>query len=223
MPKTLDEYDKLLSEMTKVLAELKQERRQSQQQRRNQVTDLFGLEHTAFGDSEHPAVLYLSTSPDLEYFERFEFKIIIRPFAMPVAAGKTDAATTMINNTSLSLSGNNISPDPHSHKSDPHHHDLTAGVSLFPSKVSDFEIWIEGINMTKAFKKQFPKWIAGEGVFPDASDTFNNFDVIQAVSELYDWERGVILQPGYKKVELKGEGIFNVTLVSYIKHSHPNR
>ena len=222
--KHIDEYDALLAKMASTLVKIKQENQQGQYQRRTQVTDLFGMEHSAYGDSTHPATVYLSVSPDLMYFERFEFKVIIRPFAMPVAGqGTTDNATAVIKDTTLSLSGSNISPNPHSHKSDPHYHNLTAGVSLFPSKVSNFEIFIEGINMTNAFKKQHPNWINGEGVFPDAADTFNNFDVLKAVSELHDWQQGVILQPGYKKVELKGDGIFNATLVTYIKYSHPNR
>lgn len=201
----------------------KQEAKQDQLQRRNQVVDIYGMEFTRQGDSSHPATFYISVSPDLVYYERFEFKIIIQPFAMPIAGnGATGSANVEVNDTSLTTNGSSVSPNPHKHTTQPHNHSLDAGVSLFTSNVSDFEIWIEGIDITPVLKSQFAgKWIEGEGIFP--SSDLSNYDILDAVGYLHPWQKGVILQPGYKKIELKGKGAFNATLVNYLKYSHVNR
>jgi hypothetical protein len=199
----------------------KKENRQDQLQRRNQVVDVYGMEFTRQGDSGHPATFYVSVSPDLVYYERFEFKIIIDSFAVPIAGLGTESATVIVNDTSLSSNNDVITPNPHTHTTQSHNHSLVAGMSLVPSAVANFEIFIEDINVTPYLQSQFPNWIDGEGVFP--SPSLENYDILKAVGFMPTWQKGAILQPGYKKIELKGEGIFNATLVNYLKYSHVNR
>ena len=218
-------YDRALNQLAERVGDRTTESRQNQFQRRNQVVDIYGMEFTRQGDTNHPASFYISVSPDLIYYERFEFKIIIQPFVMPIGgSGATGSTSVQLNDTSLSVNQaqNAISPNPHSHTTVPHNHSLDAGVSLFSSSVSDFQIWIEGINLTPYFQAQYEgSWIDGEGVFPSAG--LSNYDLLQVVGYLPAWQRGLILTPGYKKVELKGQGVFNATLVNYLKYSHVNR
>lgn len=46
-------------------------------QRRNGMQDLYGVEYKLNGSSSDPARFYISVSPDLVYYERFAFKLII--------------------------------------------------------------------------------------------------------------------------------------------------
>ncbi|MGL4695171.1 hypothetical protein [Enterococcus larvae] len=216
-------YDSALNKMAERIADRTEENRQSQLQRRNQVVDIYGMEFTRQGDSSHPATFYISVSPDLIYYERFEFKIIIQPFAMSIGGdGATSSASVVVNDTSLAVNNSSITPNPHRHTTEEHNHSLDAGVSLFSSSVTDFEIWVEGIDITPYLKAQYSGgWIDGEGIFP--SSDLDNYDILEIAGQLLPWQKGVILQPGYKKVELKGNGLFNATLVNYLKYSHVNR
>ncbi len=220
---------------------------QSNFQRRNKVVDIYGMEFNRQGDAAHPAVFYVSVSPDLIYYERFEFKIIIDKFAIPVAANGISSEVVTIQETSLAVGNTNlnansaidrnnnvtttitpsshdhiITPNPHGHLALSHSHQISAGMSLFDSDAVDYEIFIEGVNLTPYFKAQFiGNWITGEGVFPSAD--LSNYDVLKAVGYMSDLEREMILKPGYKRIELRGNGVFNATLVNYLKYSHINR
>jgi len=203
---------KELDRRTKVLGERVSDRtvndRQSQSQRRNGFVDMYGTEYQRQGDTQNPATFYISITPDLIYYERFEFKIAIQPFAIPISGGA-------VSNTSLSTNGTTITPNPH-------RHNLVPGISLVSSAVEDFEVWIEDINITPFLKAQFSgAWIDGEGVFP--ADNLRNYDLLEVIGHLYDWQKGAILTPGYKKVELKAKGTFNAILINYVKLSHVNR
>lgn len=215
--------DSALARVSERVADRTTNERQSLNQRRNQVVDIYGMEFTRQGDTNTPATFYISISPDLIYYERFEFKIIIQPFAMPVSGnGATGHSTVQINNTSLITNETNITPNPHNHTTQEHNHSLDAGVTLFPSSISDFEVWIDKIDITPYLKAQYKgKWIDEEGIFP--SKGLENYDILAIVGLMTSWEQETILAPGYKKVELKANGIFNATLVNYLKYSHVNR
>lgn len=62
---------------------LKKVQRRDNLQRRNHVVDFYGYEFTRNGNQSNPAVIGISVSQDLVYYERFEFKLIIQP--IPVA------------------------------------------------------------------------------------------------------------------------------------------
>lgn len=218
--------ERTVNALTKRAYEAKMNDQQSGIQRRNQVVDIFGQEHTAQGDTGHPATFYISISPDLISYERFEFKLIIDSFAMPISGGLTTSEVVQVNGTALSGSVSNqnvqITPNPHNHTTNAHSHRLVAGVALTPSTIQDARLVIDDIDITEALKNQY-SWINGEGVFPPGMDISKNYDVLSAVGDLFEWQRGAILQPGYKKVELHGTGVFRATLVTYLKYSHVNR
>lgn len=215
--------------------------RQDQLQRRNQVVDLYGIEYTSQGDTQTPASFYVSVTPDLVYYERFEFKIIIKSFAMPVGGGgatgysnvNIDGTSLAAGSQSLTINGTQntvtpnphthaITPNPHTHTNDPHNHSLDAGITLFTSSINSFSVWIEGIDMTEHFKAQYGgEWVTGNGVYP--TNGLETYDILEAVGHLPEWQRGIILKPGYKLVEFRAEGAYNATLVSYLKLSHVNR
>lgn len=231
--------------------------RHDQVQRRNQVVDLYGVEYSAMGDTQTPARFYISITPDMIYLERFEFKLIVNPFAMPVGnSGATSNAVVQVNSTQLtnnSITLNNsatsltidgeantvqpnphnhnitpqththeISPNPHNHTTQEHNHALSPGISLFQSNITDFQVWIEGINITSYLQAQYPGvWVDGNGVYP--SSGLDNYDIIELVGLLPDWQKGIILQPGFKTIECRANGVFSVSLLNYLKLSHCNR
>lgn len=205
----------------------KVENKQSANQRRNTFVDIYGLEIQGQGDTNHPASFGISISPDLIYYERWEFKVAIRPFAMPISGGSVDAVAVVVDDENLTTDGTSINPNPHKHTTQPHTHTLTAGISFVPSTVEDFEVWVVEdddieINLTPYLKAQHPdEWPDGEGVFP--RDDLAKFDIMEAVGHLYDWEKGVVLTAGYKKIKFRAKGTFNCSFVNYLKYSAVNR
>lgn len=249
---TLDKAINRIADRTKYLAD---DNHHSKFQRRNQVVDMYGVPFESQGDAQTPATTYVSISQDLIYYERFEFKIVIRPFAMPVggtgATGYTtvqvnestvevNPSTIQINATSLTVTENEgvytITPNPHTHTSPPHNHTtnphthttvahnhaLDAGITLFPSTISNFRVFIDGINITPYLQAQFPgRWVDGNGVFP--TDGIENYDILEACGMLPAWQQGKIMSAGTKKIEFYSDGAFNATLLNYLKLSHCNR
>ena len=250
------------------LAELVTDRRHESRriglQRRNQVVDIYGVEFTRQGDGENrPARFYLSISPDLIYFERFEFKIIIESFRVPLA---TDGITPTfldviptalnVNPTSLTVESANanvtlsdetftqtphdhsinpnphhheMSPNPHTHalSPNPHTHSLVAGMTYFNVDATQFTLTIDGVDLTPYFMAQAAsvpnaRWLDGTGTFP-IEGSLMNFDVLAAAGQMPEGQRQHVLKPGYKEVRVTGDGLFNATLVNYLKYSHVNR
>lgn len=149
--------------------DLKEKGRYNSIQRRNHTVDFYGYEFPRWGcTSSKPAVIGMSISQDLIYYERFEFKLVI------------DNSTA-----------------------------------------TNFNIEIEGIDMTPYFKQQFNgAWITGNGLWPGQ---YSNFDVLKACGYLSEADRNRILDPGYKTIKVTGNGNFDCTLVNYLKYSHVNR
>jgi len=155
-------------------------------QRRNQVVDLYGYEFQRQGSTGNPAVVYVSISQDLIYYHRFEFKLIITPFIIPIAGGGTNSIELEIRGTTADASNNN----PHNHESgtlvvDPatHNHTVTAGITSIQSDFSDFRIIIEGIDMTELLMAQYGgEWIEGEGIYP--RNDLSNYDILEAAGYL---------------------------------------
>lgn len=211
--------------------------RRDQLQRRNQVVDIYGAEFQRQGDAGSPADFYISISPDLVFIERFEFKIIIQPFAMPVGnSGSTGFAGVTINPTTLTIENgiirnpagditqidSTITPNPHTHTTQGHNHPLAAGITQFTSNVDNFRIEVAGIDLTSYLQAQHPTgWVTGEGIFP--SNGLVNFDLIDINGYLPPWQQGILMQSGYKNVRLYADGAFNATIVLYLKLSHCNR
>lgn len=239
-------YNQALNKLAQYTYANRKSIEQQNKQRRTQVTDSFGREYTRVGDGGAPATFYISIEDDLEYWERFQFKLIIQPFLSTAGSG-TSETTVTINPTSLSGSGGggsavvsgenliltnggsggSISPNPHTHTSEPHTHGISPGITLVPVTASDFRVKVEGIDITAYLMAQFGgQWISGEGIYPTSTD-LSAYDVLEVASvmtaEGKSSEASTLLSPGYKKVEITSASPFQVTLVNYLKYSHINR
>lgn len=214
---------------------------QKNKQRRTKVVDLYGIEYTRQGaGSGSPATFYISVSPDLVYYQRFQFKLILQPFETAVASGGIDVSTTgiSINNRSLSINNNSISPNPHNHgvSDSGHTHAITQGITYAPvdTNDTDYFIEIEGIDVTPYLIVQGGNedtlFESGEGVYPSTNINLN-YDVLEIASDMVaeDGEESVraetLLKSGYKKVKIwnSAGNPFRITLVNYLKYSHINR
>lgn len=200
--------------------------RQMNRQRRHQVVDIYGAEFTRQGDGGTPATFYISISPDLVYLERFSFKLIVQPFVSTVSTGGLQSATVTVNNRSLSVSNDTISPNPHNHTTQPHTHNVVSGVALVHTTASDFGVSIEGVDVTPYLAAQYGEWIDGEGVYPTL-EIEHNYDILEVISDLRadgrDSEAALLEAPGYKPVAVTSGAPFQVTMSLYLKYSHLNR
>lgn len=232
----MDYQERAISKLIERVSTLRERSRYSGLQRRNKVVDMYGVSYTAQGDQNTPAEIRISVSPDMIYYERFEFKLIISPFIIPIDSGGTGPATVTVSipeqdtsDRSLSVSNNNITPNPHNHNvpgqnvtSSAHSHNVNSGVTTSPSATGGYRVLIEGIDVTAELMLQMGgNWITGEGTYPSAD--LKNFDIIMACGHLTETQRETILRPGYKKVEIKANGPFQVELHNYLKYNHLNR
>ena len=201
--------------------ELKRENRQ----RRYSVVDLYGIEFTRMGDSTAPAKFYISVSPDMVYYHRFEFKLIISPFTSTVSGG-TQAVQVVVDEQDLQTNGSSITPNPHSHTTQAHTHNIISGIAPTPVTATTFGVKVDGIDITPYLAAQYNDWISGEGVWPYL-DVEKNYDMLQVINDLRAEGRiadaDKLARAKYKPVEVTADGPFQVTLVLYLKYSHLNR
>ena len=73
-------YDEVINRIAEVTRDNKEDLRKSRLQRRTEFTDLYGVPFYAESDSDHQARFYISVSPDLVYFMRFQFKLYVQDF-----------------------------------------------------------------------------------------------------------------------------------------------
>lgn len=219
--------------------------RQKDRQRRNTFLDLYGVEMTRQGDSSTPAKFYISITPDMIYLERFEFKLIIQPFAsyssgMEIAEVEVNDTSLSLANTSIAVTediagvhtvtpnphGHTLTPNPHKHTTVPHTHNLTSGITLTPITADDFRVYLEGIDITAYLMAQYGRWIDGEGVYPSL-DINKNYDILEVACDMMAEGREAdvnkLTHAGYKEVRVTANAPFQVTLVNYIKLSNMNR
>lgn len=228
--------------------------RQTQQnrQRRNLVTDDFDKEYDIVGDQGVNGSIWLAISPDLIYIERWEFKVIVEPFTVPLASGDSAMSPVTltippvdleVSETALSAetevdfenesASTTITPDPHTHTITPnplnleinprtHTHHMNAGVTLNPSQFTDLHILLDGHDFTAQFKAQFPDWISGEGMFPDTTVS-NRYDILKALDSLPKSEVSQYLQQGYHRLEFQADGIYSIKIREFKKYSFINR
>ena len=198
---------------------------QKKKQRRYSVVDIYGTEFTRLGDVNAPARFYISVSPDMVYYHRFEFKLIIQPFTTTVSGG-TDAVVVAVDDTSLEIQNDQINPNPHKHTTQAHTHNIVTGITPTPVTATVFGVKVDGINITPYLAAQYNDWIHGEGVWPYL-DINKDYDLLQVASDLMaegrTAEAEILLKAGYKAVEVTANGPFQVTLVLYLKYNHLNR
>lgn len=173
---------------------------------------MYGVEYVRQGGRNAPATFYLSISPDMVYMERFEFKIIIEPFAIPISANGIEP-------TSLTVNNNSISPNPHTHN-------VLAGITFVSTTATDFRFLVEGIDITAYLYAQHNVWLDGEGIFP-STDLLENFDLLEVASDMRaegrDEEADRLVSSGYKKVQITSDSPFQAIIVHYPRFSHTNR
>lgn len=214
-------------------------------QRRNGMEDLYGVAFTEYGDAENPAEFYISISPDMVYLERFAFKFAIEPYQTTVTGG-TESATVTVDNRNLAIeeasgSGSHthdITPNPHNHGTRPHTHNLITGKSFIHTTSKNWEVWIEGVNITDYLKEQVSDitdgWLGdkGEGIYPDKrlDDIVHFYDILDVASVLDAIgteesleQRDKLLKPSMKKVQIKSDAPFGIQAYLYLKYSHVNR
>lgn len=87
---------------------------------------------------------------------------------------------------------------------------------------SEFQVLIEGVDITPYFKAQFNGvWINGYGTFPNNGTA--NFDVAGAVGYMKEEEREKILRAGYNTVQVNCPFQCHVVIQNYPKYSHTLR
>ena len=198
---------------------------QKNKQRRYSVVDSNGMEFTRLGDVNAPARFYISVSPDMVYYHRFEFKLIISPFTTTVSGG-TDAVVVAVDDTSLAIQNDQITPNPHKHTTQAHTHNVVTGITPTPVTATVFGVKVEGIDITPYLAAQYNDWISGEGIWPYI-DIEKDYDLLQVANDLKAEGRyadaAKLMKAGYKAVEVTANGPFQVTLVLYLKYDHLNR
>lgn len=198
-------------------------------QRRNGMEDLYGVMFSANGDAENPATFYISLSPDMVYLERFAFKFVIRPFTTTVKGG-TDSQTVTVNNRSLSVENDSITPNPHNHTTQAHTHNIINGMSFVNTTSSYWRVKIHGVDITAYLQEQHDgEWITGEGIYPtnrleDVEDFYDILDVASMmIAEGEEEDAEKILRPEFKKVQIYSDAPFGVDVYAYVKYSNINR
>lgn len=198
-------------------------------QRRNGMEDLYGVCFSANGDANSPATFYVSLSPDYVYLQRFAFKFVIRPFVSTVTGG-TDAQTVQVDNRSLSIANNAITPNPHNHGTRPHTHNIVSGISQINTTSSNWRVKIHDVDITAyLIEQQGGAWINGEGVYPNnrleyLEDFYDILDVASVMTaEGRTADRDKILSAEFKKVEILSDAPFGVDAYLYMKYSNTNR
>lgn len=205
-------------------------------QRRNSVYDVYGLERNAVGAENHPATFFVPITPDLDKIIRWEFKLRIDSFLIPIAGDgiivmpatvnvipkSLDISTTTVSNTPSSHK-HNITPNPHDHDVEPHQHNtqVVAGIQMVQPDYTEMRIFIDNIDFTDLLAKQFPL-PKGAGIFPD--DTLSNrYDIVEACELLSEEQRNKILRAGFHRVELRANGVYSASMIEFIKYSSINR
>lgn len=225
-------------------ADNKQAIAQMNKQRRNSVVDMFGVPFTSYGDANNPATVYLSVSPDLIQYSRFQLKISIEPF-------RSTAGSVSISNTSLSASGTSegsiasntdhqglvelevdvestssaITPNPHGHTAT-----VTGGVSTIHTTANDFHLLIDNVDITPYLQAQHGgDWISGEGIYPTNTieDIIDFYDILDVAGLLYaegEMEKHKkLLEPGFKPITLTSSQPFQATIYLYVKYNYAGR
>ncbi|MGM0341667.1 hypothetical protein [Enterococcus sp. AZ007] len=184
--------------------------KQRQLQRRNTVTDakadfqtmLRGLDriYTAF-----------RISNDMQYIMKYSFNLHVRPFVTELSQ------TVTTSDTSLSVSGSSISPNPH-------HHNVKLGIEVAEHDfdVSGLRLSIQGVDLTDAIKAEYGSFINGYGYFPSQDTTF---DVLRLLDYLHPWQQSVILSPGLKEIQItqNSKMLCECEISYYIKYNHVDR
>ena len=236
-------YEEALNRIAERTSDNVRELRKTRLQRRTEFTDLYGVPFYAQGDGTNPATFYISISPDLVYFLRFQFKLHIQPLLSTVTGSGGGSIT--IDNTSLSVDSttkilddssvaqitvSDIDPNPHSHEASGGGGSMSYGIHKVHTNSDDFTVSINGVDITDYLIAQHEgEWIDGEGLYPDRGneDSASFYDVMAVATDIYnesDSEENIttvnkLLGATFKKVEISSDSPFAVTMYLYVKYS----
>lgn len=171
-------------------------------QRRNQIVDLYGVDYSRNSNKDNEAILYISISPDLVYYERFQFKLYI------------EEGTTATDFQIFVKSRYYRNPDTDAYE--------TKLIDVTPYLQAQFDgEWIEGGR-----ENAYPN---NRIVEPADTDTApaSAYDLLEVASMMYAEGREdlaeAILIPEHKEIVIKADAEFFAALVLYLKYSHLNR
>lgn len=230
-------YEDAINRLAERTNENRQELRKSKFQRRTEFTDLYGVPFTAQGDADNPATFYISISPDLIYFLRFQFKLSIEPMVSTVSG--SSVSIDSVGSTSLSdsadidieekstigITDDGISPNPHSHSASGSG-SIGYGIHFIHTTSDDFTIKIHGVDITNyLIEQQDGDWIDGEGIYPtnrndDETDFYDLLDVATVMyAEGNESDAEKLLKAEFKKVEITSDAPFQATMYLYMKYT----
>lgn len=236
-------YEEALNRIAERTSDNVRELRKTRLQRRTEFTDLYGVPFYAQGDGTNPATFYISISPDLVYFLRFQFKLHIQPLISTVTGSgggavnvdstslSVDSTTKVMDDSSVAqISVSDVSPNPHSHNASGGGGSANYGIHKVHTTSDDFKISINGVDITDYLIAQHEgEWIDGEGLYPNKGNTDSEdfYDVMAVATDIYnenDSEESItnvnkLLNATFKKVEIESDAPFAVTMYLYCKYS----
>ena len=235
------------------VSSLKEKQNRSLMQRRNSVVNIYGQVLTGHLGNGQNATIGFSVSPDLIYYSQFAVKIELEPFYLnnPSSGGGGSSESVYLNiNKSLSLNdyqlaskgdidsmftsdsvGNvptldktvggsiTVTPNPHNHGSGGGSSSSTTTAGFDPSSL---EIWLDGVDLTPYFISQYGQnLLHGYGVYP--TDGIATYDILEAVNYMSDTDADKVLKTGYKRFEVKADGLVDIKIHLYLSYNFVNR
>lgn len=234
-------YDEALLRIAERTNENTKELKKSRLQRRTEFTDLYGVPFNVQGDASNDAEFYISVSPDLIYFLRFQFKLHIHDFkanvsSVSTATGSVDPTTLEVDpyvqsgSSTAVIHQDGVEDNPHTHTITGGGSTLNYGIKKLPTTSDSFTITIDGIDITDyLIEQQDGDWIDGEGLYPTnrIEDETDFYDVMDVATTLYangdTAEANKLLKPGFKLVQISSDAPFAVTLYLYMKYTTMGR
>lgn len=114
-----------------------------------------------------------------------------------------------------------ISPNPHNHGGGGGGGGSSSATtaSFDPSSL---EIWLDGVDLTPYFIAQYGQnTVHGYGVYP--TDGVATYDILEAVNYMSDADYEKALKTGYKRFEVKADGIVEIKIHLYLSYNFVNR
>lgn len=189
-------YEDALNALAEQTFDNQRDIKQKNKQRRTGMEDLFDSQYYFEIVNGEPFDIYIAVSNDLEFYERFQFKIRTMPL--------TPGGTYTLDNVRIKMAGQKTDGTPITIDLTPYfmaHHDgeWIDEVGIFPTdEITSDSSPIDFYDILRVCSN-----IETEGQEGITSDS--------------------LLIPGYKKITIEGTGSGRGYLINYLKYSHINR
>lgn len=198
MTMTIGKQLNILAEKT---YDLKKNMSEKDKQRRNQVVDLYGVdfyrESHEVSAGRNIASIWVSISPDLVYYERFQFKLYI---ANTTARDFSVEVLTDVKQSDGTYAEESIDLTPY----------------LQAQENGD---WITGGR-----EKPYPN---DEDITDTPEAPANAYDILEVIGDLYaegeDEKATALERPEFKRFRIIADEPFSCAMILYLKYSHLNR